>query len=127
MPDLNQLCRVPGCNAVCPPGSDLCSYHREIFDEDVNPSIGPIAIHRAMEFLKSHQYGPTGLLKYCNMCGERTYHGMNEDDEWVCGVCGLGENDIANTSFSEIDEAAQTQNPEALDEIRQKLRQSKEV
>ena len=45
-------CRVPGCNAICPPNSDLCSYHREIFDEDVHPSMGPIPIHRAMDFLK---------------------------------------------------------------------------
>jgi len=41
-------CRVPGCNAICPPNSDLCSVHRELFDEDVNPA----PIYRAMEFLK---------------------------------------------------------------------------
>jgi hypothetical protein len=37
-----ELCEVPGCNAECPPGSNICSYHREIFDEDVNPSMMPI-------------------------------------------------------------------------------------
>ena len=51
MPDISDLCRVPGCNAICPPGSDICSYHREIFDEDVNPTL-PSPMHKAMEFLK---------------------------------------------------------------------------
>ena len=25
-----RICKIPGCNATCPPGSDICSLHREL-------------------------------------------------------------------------------------------------
>ena len=53
-----ELCEVPGCNAECPPGSNICSYHREIFDEDVNPSMTPI--DKAWKIIKN------GIVSWCS-------------------------------------------------------------